>query len=207
MIAFVEGTTVERPPEIAINQVESSRWIHDHLWRPETSGPPVRDVERRLLIDGTLMESLFTHHLSSQTRRVASSVPLTSYLGYCAERFRTARLVGRAPWICSAPAPKPRRDRCPAASQRPSSESRPRRGSRVLREGMRPARTSDDLPQPDVPITARKRTLASRRSSSSTCSSRPKNQRASGSSNGRSPMNGPGASTGVGGEMAMILTP
>ena len=41
-------------------------------------------------------------------------------------------------------------------------------------DGIRPERTSDDLPLPDVPTTERKRVVRSRRSSSSISFSRPK---------------------------------
>ena len=51
--------------------------------------------------------------------------------------------------------------------------------SPVRSAGIRPAWTSDDLPQPDVPTTARKRWRSSRSSSWSTCSSRPKKTTAS----------------------------
>ncbi len=41
-------------------------------------------------------------------------------------------------------------------------------------DARRPARTKDDLPQPDGPITGRKWVCESRRSKSSVCLSRPK---------------------------------
>src|SRR5580765_8291755 len=56
--------------------------------------------------------------------------------------------------------------------------------------GIRPERTSDDLPLPEVPTTARKRVLRSRRRRSSISFSRPKNRCSSSASNGRSPGNG-----------------
>ena len=40
--------------------------------------------------------------------------------------------------------------------------------------GSRPARTSDDLPLPEVPTTATRRLVRNRRSRSSICSCRPK---------------------------------
>ena len=42
--------------------------------------------------------------------------------------------------------------------------------------GSRPARTSDDLPLPEVPTTATRRLVRNRRSRSSICSCRPKNR-------------------------------
>ena len=57
-------------------------------------------------------------------------------------------------------------------------------------EGMRPHRTSDDLPHPDVPTTARNRLDRSWRSSSSVSRSRPKKRWSSSGSKGRSPGNG-----------------
>src|SRR5205814_4636822 len=56
--------------------------------------------------------------------------------------------------------------------------------------GIRPERTRDDLPLPDVPTTARKRVDRSRRSSSSMSFSRPKNRWSSSGSKGRRPGNG-----------------
>src|SRR5208337_4720179 len=53
-----------------------------------------------------------------------------------------------------------------------------------------PARTSEDLPLPEVPTTATKRLRASRRSSSSLWPSRPKNKCVSVGSKARSPGNG-----------------
>src|SRR5688572_2061665 len=55
---------------------------------------------------------------------------------------------------------------------------------------MRPERTSDDFPLPDVPTTARKRVDRSLRSSASISLSRPKNRWSSSGSNGRRPGNG-----------------
>ena len=56
--------------------------------------------------------------------------------------------------------------------------------------GIRPARTTDDLPLPLGPTTARKRVCFTRLTSSSTSSSRPKKSTASPSSNARSPLYG-----------------
>jgi hypothetical protein len=56
--------------------------------------------------------------------------------------------------------------------------------------GASPARTSDDLPLPDVPTTARKRVASSFFNIFSLCPSRPKNRWLSCSSNGRSPGKG-----------------
>ena len=56
--------------------------------------------------------------------------------------------------------------------------------------GIRPARTTEDLPLPLGPTTARNRVCASRLTSSSTSSSRPKKSAASPSSNARRPLYG-----------------
>jgi hypothetical protein len=62
-----------------------------------------------------------------------------------------------------------------------------------------PARISDNLPQPDGPITARKCMRRSRRSNSWVCSSRPKNRWLSVMSNRRSPTKGLGGSVDMAG--------
>ena len=53
-----------------------------------------------------------------------------------------------------------------------------------------PARTSEDLPLPEVPTTARKRFVRNSCSSAAVCSSRPKNRWCSSLRNGRRPGNG-----------------
>ena len=67
----------------------------------------------------------------------------------------------------------------------PAPSSAPR-----SRAGITPASTSDDLPQPDAPTTARKRGPRRRSSTVAICASRPKNTSASAMPNGRKPMNG-----------------
>ena len=57
----------------------------------------------------------------------------------------------------------------------------------VSSAGIRPARTSEDLPQPEGPTTARKRRSLRRFNKSSVCSSRPKKMYASSRVNGRNP--------------------
>ena len=56
-----------------------------------------------------------------------------------------------------------------------------------IRAGSRPARTSEDLPLPEVPTTARRRERPSRRRSSSVCVSLPKKRSLCSISNGRRP--------------------
>src|ERR1019366_987188 len=57
----------------------------------------------------------------------------------------------------------------------------------VSSAGIIPASTSDDLPQPDGPVTARKRFAANFLNSSSVCSSRPKKMSDSSGRNGLRP--------------------
>ena len=76
-----------------------------------------------------------------------------------------------------------RRGTCPRWASRSEPGIAPRRSA-----GISPARTTDDLPLPLGPTTARKRVSPSRSSSCSTSASRPKKSAASASSNARRPL-------------------
>jgi hypothetical protein len=85
------------------------------------------------------------------------------------------------------------RQREPSAAKRPP-----------LSAGRSPARTSEDLPQPDAPTTARSRLWRNSRTSSSISPSRPKKNLASRGPKGRRPGKGTGRASAGGGTSNLL---
>src|SRR5262249_37653569 len=102
-------------------------------------------------------------------------------------------------WSTASTTRSPGRRRSSAADKSPSTARESSVAGRIpgltttrrpSRDGSRPARSNDDLPLPDGPVSSNNDDPSRRASSSSTRRSRPKKSSASSGSNGARPLNG-----------------
>ena len=168
-----------RPSMMATNWAASSR-----CW-----GARLKALNRKISSNWSTSSSRLALLFSRWGAR-CSRRPASPRSGMAAARGLSAALSAIWPVATRIASARCRRGASPGFILATSQASRSSTRKPPSSFGISPARISDDLPQPELPTTARKRVLCSCRSSSRVCSWRPKNSSVSSVSKGRSPTKG-----------------